>query len=305
VSKYWIGVLLVLLYNALSASKGVYLGSLLQRLDPVVMLVGCFGLTAVFFNALQFRNIAAYVGAIRRNALDVVAANLFTCFGWYSFFLAMKYLEPAVSGAVSNAIGPVITLTLVGLGLMKSQDIRVTRDGVLASVATMVAVLSLGYATWTGRTGVGGKSSWELSFGLAMAVLCGVCVVGNTVYGRRLARAGLPADQVMAARFFLLLAGGSLLLPDDAGQQIAENIESVLVIAGLGIIVPLYALQQGIARLSALTVLLLLATVPAFVFAVQTFDSRLGFSPVSLAGITLTVCFSAWGIKATREVKPA
>ena len=304
-SQYRIGIFLVLLYNLLSASKGVYLGSLLQRLDPVVMLVACFGVTAAFFNVVQFRDLAGYAAVLRRNAKDILVTNVFTSFGWYSFFLAMKHLEPAVTGAVANAIGPIITLGLVGLGLMKTSEVRVTRDGVLAAVATMLAVLVLGYASWNGQTGVGMKPPGETGFGLAMAVICGVCVVGNTVYSRRLAKTGMSADQVMAARFFLLLLGGAVLLPQGAATQVAENIETALVIAAFGVVVPLYALQQGISRLNPLTVLLLLATVPAFVFVVQVFDSRLGFSPVSLVGVTLTVFFSAWGIKATRAVKLA
>jgi drug/metabolite transporter (DMT)-like permease len=293
-----LGILCILLYILLSASQGVYLGSLLQRLDPVVLLVGCFGLAAGFFNLLQLRRPRAYLRQLGQAPLDVLALNVVSAAGWYSFFLALKYLEPAVSGALANAIGPLVTLALVAFGWLHIPEVRVTRGGVLAAAGTAAAVVFLGVTTWWGHSGVSARPTGELALGLGMALLCGVCGVATTVFSRRLKRNGFTADQVMAARFFVLLVCGALLLPDGGWAQLAANGETVVVIAALGIIAPLYALQLGIARVDPLTVAMLVATVPAFVFAVQALDQRVVFSASSLLGVGSTIAFSLWGVRA-------
>jgi drug/metabolite transporter (DMT)-like permease len=293
-----VGILCILLYLILSASQGVYLGSLLQRLDPVVLLVGSSGLAAGFFNMLQLRRLRVYACQLRQTWQDVLVLNAVSAVGWYSLFLALKYLEPAVSGALANAIGPLVLLALVTLGGLHVPEVRATRSGVLAAAGTAAAVLFLGLTTWSGRSGVKAAPAGELALGLGMALLCGVCGVGTTVFSHRLKRNGFPADGVMAARFFALLVCGAFLLPDGAWGQFAANWATVVVIAALGFIAPLYALQLGIARVDPLTVAILVAMAPAFAFAVQALDQRLAFSASSLVGIGATIAFSLWGARA-------
>jgi hypothetical protein len=177
-------------------------------------------------------------------------------------------------------------------------DVRVTRGRVIAAAGTAAAVLFLGLTTWGGRSAVRGRPAGELALGLAMALLCGVCGVGTTIVSRRLKGNGFTADQVMAARFFALLLCGAVALPAGAWGQFAANVTTVVIIATLGIIAPLYMLQLGIARVDPLTVHMLVAMVPAFVFAVQALDQRLAFSASSLLGVGATILFSLWGVRA-------
>lgn len=59
----------------------------------------------------------------------------------------------------------------------------------------------------------------------------------------------------------------------------------------MGLIVPLYSLQLGMERCDPLTIALLLATLPLFMYVIQVFDKRLTLSSYSLVGIILTVVF--------------
>lgn len=289
------GILLILLYNLLSATKGVYLASLLQAYHPVLILVACFSLVAVFFIAIQARSLRALSGRVRGATLDVIAINLTSAGSWFSFYYALKFLEPAVVTAISASMGPLSTILLARY-LRPGKP--ATRVEMISSAGIFAAMLVLISGTWLGYSAVGAINAPRAAMGIGATLLCGMSVVGNTIFSKRLNDRQINPRAIMAVRFFLLIALGAILLPHGSAAVLASpgTLAPIFLIAVFGIIIPLYALQIGIARCEPIVVAMTLATAPLFVYAVQFFDARLHSSPTTLAGVALLMTFTLVGV---------
>src|SRR5579872_2509173 len=222
------GVLLLVASVLLSASKAVYLASLLQGKNPVVLLLVTFSFTSLFFNAIEIRDLKGYRASIKGSFADIALLNVVTASSWISYFYAIKYLEPAIHAAVANSSGPVITI-IVALGCRTGD--KVSKAGVISAVGILGSVLILLAGTVSGRSAVGTIPVNSLVFGLGMAALCGVSIVCITFLSKRLAVAGWKASRIMAARFFGLLVIAYLLMPAGGLSQIATPQDAAAVIA--------------------------------------------------------------------------
>ena len=283
-----IGIVLVLVWVALSASKDVYLGHLEQGLDSTLLLVGCIAITVVFFNATQLADRASYAGALRGNLIDILWLNLFTAAAWASFFAALRFLEAAVAESFVVAVDPLATLFLARALRRESP---VLPSELAASWAMLAAAAFLGVGVWYGQSSVGALSSSDAGFGIACVLLCGVANGGITVVSKRLADRKVTASQVMASRFFVLLAGCLAVVvsrgrPLGALGALVDRAGAVALVAGLGVIAPMFVLQKAIERAEPMTVVLVGSIVPVVAFAFQQLDSRLSFSWLSFVGVT-------------------
>jgi drug/metabolite transporter (DMT)-like permease len=290
------GIALVLVFNFLSAGKGVLLGSLLQKLHPAFMLATTFSLVAIFFNLIVIlrRGLKPWFGDLRKNRTDVIIINLTTVGSWFSFFYAMKNLEPAVASTLCNGVGPIVTVALAGVFRPNSQvnlTEKICSLGVFAGVIFQIGMI------WTGNTGFKSAAIDSTFLGMGLAVLCGLCNVLTTFFSKRFNENGWKSDQIMAGRFFALIALAFFLMPQESVSWMTSSsiLLDILLISFFGIVLPLYSLLQGIQRLEPIAVSLILSTVPLFVLAIQTLDHRLEFSIYSLIGALMVISFSALG----------
>jgi drug/metabolite transporter (DMT)-like permease len=269
----------------LTASKDVYLGNLVQDLDSNLLLVGCIATAIVFFNAIQLADRAAYARAFADNLADILWLNLFTAAGWASFFAALKFLEAAVAESFVVAVDPLATLFLARA--LREQS-PVLRSELAASWAMLGAAAFLGVGVWYGHSSVGVLGAADATFGIVSVLVCGIANGGITVMSKRLADRKVTASQVMASRFFLLLAGclALVLIRGQALGALADHTGGVALVAVLGVIVPMFVLQKAIERAEPMTVVLVGSIVPVVAFALQQLDSRLTFSWMSFAGVT-------------------
>ncbi|MEW6055800.1 MAG: EamA family transporter [Bdellovibrionota bacterium] len=296
------GILCVLFYNLLSATKGVYLGSLLQRFDPILLLFASFSVVTLFFSTIGFikrgsdsagKGEAAI--SIGKHKFDVVMVNFLTASAWITFFYALKNLEPAVGSALANALIPISTLLL---GLLLRTAAAPKHLEVVSALGVLIGVYLLVDAVWAGKSGLSEMSSERTQLGLLMGILCGVSMAANNLFSKRLNTKGWSARQILAVRFYALIILSVCMLKgsDFLGLMNVEAIVNVLVISFFGIIIPLYSFQLGVQKLEPMIVSLTLATVPLFVFGVQLFDQRVRFSPHSLVGIAVILVFTMLGV---------
>jgi drug/metabolite transporter (DMT)-like permease len=283
--SHTIGVALVLVWVVLTASKAVYVGHLVQDLDSTLLLVGCMAIAVVFFNATQLADRAAYARVVADNLVDILWLNLFTAAAWASFFAALRFLEAAVAESFVVAVDPLATLFLARA---LRQESPVLPSELAASWAMMVAAAFLGVGVWYGESSVGVIGGADTMFAIACVLVCGIANGGITVISKRLADRKVTASQVMASRFLLLLAAGLafvVIRGQDMGA-LTGHAGGVVVVAVLGMIVPLFVVQKAIERAEPMTVVLVGSTLPVVAFALQQLDSRLTFSWLSFAGVT-------------------
>lgn len=289
-----LGVLFVGLFNFLGAFQEVYLGNLFQQVDPLLVMVTTFTITALFFLVIEVRNLPKLLSTIKSQWKTVLAVNVSTTLSWVGFFMALKYLEPAVVSAMCFAIGPVLT-TLTSKFLRS--EVPLLKMEAVAAGGTLIGLGILALTTITGTSSIGAMSSSMAVIGLIFSVLSALGIMGNTFFQKRLSEGGLTARQVMCVRFWLLLVVGMAFGPKFTLHAVGMGtfFMQSLFIAGVTVILPLYILQLGIERLEPITVSLILAAMPIMTFFLQLFDSRLAPSLYTLSGVTLCLGFSVMG----------
>lgn len=299
--KAVLGVGFVLAFNILQAVSAVFLASFLHRADTLVVLFCVFIVIAATFIS---------VGAIRGRTIRVPQSawpalallNITTAASWSSFFLAVKYIEPAISSAFINAMLPLATLgtehLITGQRTAKKSDL-------FTSYALCVAMFLTATALFGGQSGRPASETGSYLIGLVMSAICAIAMSVTNVASKKLNNEGVRPDQIMAHRFTLLILIAFVFM--DKGrfvEQVATQWGALLFVAIIGNLVPIYCLQLGIQKLKPITVAFLIGLAPMIFFAVQGFSSVVSFSYVSLACVALTTAILLAGTYLSIEKKP-
>lgn len=287
------GALLVCVFALLTAAKEVVAGNLVQSADPSLVLVVAFMVTAGFFHLVHAARPSP--GPIPAPELrDLVAVNLASAGAWGVLFHALRHIEPAVVSAIIASVGPLLTIALYPVA--RAGD-RVLPGDVWTGIGILGAVLLL---IWSAGTGTGAPAIRPQAGALAVWTALGACLLGGaataatTIWSKRLYLAGWTPERLMAHRFYLLilLAAADLTLRGvDPVGQVARHWPVLLTVAVAGIALPIYILQFGIRLSSPVEVAVVIAMTPVFILFFQRFDSRLGFNPLSFAGVVLVTFF--------------
>ncbi len=225
----------------------------------------------------------------------LAALNLLTAVIFVTYFLALRHLEPAVAVALGCGVGPVFAL-LIKIRFRPSLLLApgnaaqgLAAAGVIGGIAVLLgSAVSIGVA----------RSARDWTVGVASAIGCGILMVCFTLLSKRLALRGWKTREVLAHRWYALVAGALLSAPSEGWGRLADpDVWSALaMISVFGTAVPLYLLQEGIIRTSTINVSLLLATLPAVTVVFQLLDSGLTFSWATAAGVALITLFGWLGV---------
>ncbi|MFB8277988.1 EamA family transporter [Nocardia colli] len=276
----------------LTAALDVFAGNQLQAHDPATVAAISFTLAAVFFlgGDLIRRGPAAALRPLRDNRYDVIMINVTTAVTWLSMLYALKFLEPAIVNVVGLALGPLLTV-LVSPVLRPGT--KVLRTEVVISLFIGVMIAMLVWGSFTGRSAVGERSTADTAIGIALTLLTGLGSVTNVIYSKRLSEADLKPQSVLAVRFFLMLAVTWTLVALNEHPGVRTAFLPSLLIAVVGVAVPLYLLQVGIKHTEPITASILLTLSPLFAFFLQLPDQRLTPSMSTFAGVVGIVALVA------------
>lgn len=286
-----LGILLIFLFNILSGLQAVYLSGMLQNADVFSTLILTFSLVSLYFYSVQ---LASKKVLVETQWKDWIAVNLTTAGSWLGFFVALKYIEPAISSALANSIGPLVTIVITVFILRKeklSTPQLITALGVMASMIFMIN------STFTGNSAIGYITHEDAMLGVVMSFLCGISMALNTLASKSLNQKGITPGQIMSKRFVLLILIAFILCDKLVLAYTLTTFHwEILMIAVIGNIIPLYCLQLGIKKSDTLIVSFTLVTAPIIYLFIQMFNSRLTFSMESLIGTSSAIVFVIIGI---------
>ncbi|MFC0598835.1 DMT family transporter [Streptomyces palmae] len=268
----------------LTAALDVFAGNQLQSHSPATVAAISFTLAAVFFfgGDIVRRGAAATVRPFRDNRYDVIMINVTTAVTWLSMLYALKFLEPAIVNVVGLALGPLLTV-LVSPVLRPGTTVLRTEVVVSLVIGVMIAMLVWG--SFTGRSGIGDNSATETAIGIVLTLITGLGSATNVIYSKRLSEADLKPQSVLALRFFLMILVAWVLVAFDDRDGVPEAFLPSLLIAVIGVGVPLYLLQVGIKHTEPITASVLLTLSPLFAFLLQLTDHRLTVSALTFTGV--------------------
>jgi drug/metabolite transporter (DMT)-like permease len=291
------GRLLVCLFAALTAAKEVAAGALARNLNTALVVLVAFVTASLAFHAWRLARRAGR-GAVPppriADALpDVIALNVASVGAWGTIFYALQYIEPAIASTLAVATLPLFTLAVQRL---LSMDERVYRCDLLASAAIGLSVLML---AWRAReTPLGAVDATALQQVLAVLACLG-CALGMAVanlVARRLYTAGWQPADVMAHRFYLLIAAAAVLLMIqrvDVAAQLDRHLVTLIAFALIGVAMPVLVLQHGVKLAAPIEVATIVALSPMLVLLFQLADPQVQFAPATAAGVCATVLIVA------------
>lgn len=288
--KYETGIVAVGVFVLLGAIQEVYVGNLVQRRDPVWVMVVTFFIALLFFNFARIFSGQKPHESLRSCWKIVLCLNITTCMSWFGFMIALKWLEPAVVSCICFSIGPLITTVMNRFFNSRS---AILRGEMWASVTMAIGVIVLTYSSLTGLSSLGKQDISSTQIGLIAALISAFGIMGNTFLSKRMSQLGFNSQSTMAYRFhFLVIIGAAVIYFGglDADVDLAFSVELVLLSIGT-VIVPLYLLQRGIEILEPITVSLLISSMPVITYFLQMLDYRLTPSLVSLTGVF--ICFAS------------
>jgi uncharacterized membrane protein len=294
-----VGAILVLLFVVAGAARDVFFGEVFQRhrfFD--VVLIG-FGLATALFLIVVTVKAPSQFKVLARNWRTALLANLGTACAWLSYFFALKMLEPAAVQTIHAGTGAVTLVGLSALGLHISRPVAVRPTEKFLHLGVFLVLLALACVVLAGLSGVRERSTFDTVLGLILAFASGVFISLTSDVTKRMHEHGVSAEAVLAVRFIVIVgvAGAMSWLEAGSGAPIGD-VATFAKIAGAAlalIVLPLYVLQLGRVRTSAVTTWVIMALGPCLVFALQALDGRIITSPYTLACI---VAYSALVIAA-------
>ncbi len=281
-------VALVLVFVFASALRDVYFGEIFQRLDFFAVVLTAFFLTTVIFLVLVIIVKRSQFQAMKAAWREVAVTNIGTAMAWLSYFFALKLLEPAVVNMLHIGIGPVLLVALNRAGLHISAKADVTKSELMIQAAILLSLMALAGIVLAELSGLGGRTMGENAAGLALALASGIFISLATDVTKRLHNKGVSAEGVLAVRFIAIVLVAAIVVIFGGGDKPPLPFDTLWPVAAASLllmVLPLYALQLGVARTSTISVWIVISLSPVCIFAAQYLDDRLTQSPFTLACI--------------------
>ena len=286
-------------YALLAAANGVTAAMLLQEIDIAAFTFVSFLCAALMFYGVRRyreRNGPSQALALGLGKRELAALNATTGLSWTLMYVAYANLEPAVAATLMCSVGPFVAIAFE-TGATGAGRRAPARWALAAGFVAGGAVLF--YGSLSGQSAVMGFDQSRILLGAAAAMGCGYFMTVSTVYLKRLSVRGFRTDQVMAHRFYMLLAvtGGYALWQ---GTLVPTALAHGALIAGLsvvGVVVPMVLLQRGITLGTPFLTMVVMAGAPLASIVLQLFDGRLAVSTLSLIGVGMTFFVSVAAIR--------
>lgn len=284
------GSFLILAFCLSQALRDVYFGHVFQRVDFFAVILIAFSISTLGFGAITAIKAPAEFRRLRGQLGTVVAINVTTALAWSCYFFALTHLEPSVVNTMHSGMAPLTVIALAACGLKLAQPGTTRRWERLAYVGIALSLLALGAVVLSGSSGLPDVSGGANLAALVLLAISGASITVSLLYCKRLHDRGISAETVTTVRYIalILLAGGVEAWHGGMGG-IGGPVQIVtLSLAATALIVlPLFALQLGIALTAPLTAHVIRSLGPVCVFALQQLDGRIVYSTPTLVCILI------------------
>ncbi len=289
------GFLSVLLFVLIGSAQDVFLGNLFTSYDPVLVAFLTFSIATIFLALIALSLRQNKVQDYKAQLRNLIFLNLVTALNWLSFFVSLRYIEPAIVGAISFSIGPGFSAIIEKVVLKKKET------KILYPTLVVLSCIFLSYVAIDGKSAFIVSDKFKVTLGVVLAVLSGLGMVLNTYISKSLSSTNLTTLSITSARFIAIsLASLLFLLFNNISIENTFHdlhlMPSIIGIAVIGIMLPMLLIQYGIKHSEPLLVSLLLSLTPATTFLLEFFDKRLQLNYLSALGIFLCCFFTILGI---------
>jgi drug/metabolite transporter (DMT)-like permease len=284
------GIALTLFCVAIGGGEAVYVGNVVQTMDPMLLLLVCTSLIVVIFNLAQLRDWSGYVRIVRKHWKIVVLVNVLTCVAWGASFAALKFIEPALGQSATAGLVPISSI--VFSRLFRNSEATLRSDAI-ASVGMLIMALCQIGIVWSGRSALGLREGALI--GVCCIVVNGVANGAWSVFAKRLLEGGMNRNQLMAVRLQLIvIAGVAYVFVVHPDLSLVGSNLPVIAVSFTATVGVMYIGQAALQLVEPVTAMLILSLGPMVSFGFEWFDHRLQMSALSGLSTLAMVGFIAW-----------
>lgn len=296
-SMHWMnpGVGFVLLFVLSSSIRDVYFSGVFQTFSFFEIIVIAFSLCTAGFTAWTAFMEPRQISQLLRNWPEVLLVNATTAAAWISYFYALQNLEPSIAHTLHVGIGP-ITITVLGMfGVHISRPAPIRMVEKFCHFGVLVSLLLISAVVLAGVSGLGSYGPGTGLWSVAAPYISGSVITISALCAKRMNENGISAAAILAVRFVAIVLVSLVVVRFGEGgfsETPLDQLGFISLAAAAFIVLPLYFQQLGIARIPPLTVRVVMALGPIFVFLLQAFEERLIYSPYTLACIVIYSIFA-------------
>ena len=285
-----VGPALVLVFCVSQAFRDVYFGHVFQGVDFFAVVLLAFLLSTVLFTAVTALRTPDQFRKMNGHFRTIVAMNLTTAVAWSCYFYGLTHIEPSIVNTLHSGMGPLTVVALAAFGVPLAQT-DLTRPGTMrwseyfGYAGMALSLIGLWWVVLSDSSGLAGASPTTNLLGLALLLVSGSMITISLLYAKRLHDAGIGAEAVTSIRYIALVLLAAMVLFSKGrlpGIETPVALMTLSVVATILIVLPLFALQVGIARTAPLTAHVLRSLGPVFVFACEQLDGRTSYSAPTL-----------------------
>ncbi|AHB50196.1 hypothetical protein W911_10665 [Hyphomicrobium nitrativorans NL23] len=284
-----LGLIWCAVFVVLDAAQAVVFGTVLQRMDSLLVGIYVFGTSALLCLVIVVVRARHELQIACVNPALLAALNVSSAVGWLFYLGAVQLIEPAVAFTLFSGIIP---LSIV---VARRADGDGPRLPLSAWERCGLFILAIGLVALAAST-IGGLSGFVRGgffvavCGVLLSLFSGVAMAGMVLASYRLSDRGLSPAAVFALRFplYLLFATcGYLLGFDDKGAVPAADFAAAVALGLAVLAFPIYAVQKAVSLRSSLTLGAATALIPVAALFLQTLEGRVGFSAATALGLAI------------------
>lgn len=300
-----IGGLCVTIFVRSTAVRDVYFSGVFQSISVFAVLLITFSAATAIGLTLAVLRRDGSLKVVRASWHDTISMNVTTALAWSCYFFALKWLEPSIANTLFSGIAPFTVIILNTLGISISRPTpssfsqKLMQVGLLASLAALVLIVVFGFS------GLGTVDKPTALLGTALALISGVLITVSLMYCKRLNERGASPEALLGTRFIgLIILAGSFLVTETTVENLPdlETAATLVPIATILIVAPVYLQQIGIARIGPLNAKIIATLGPVLVFFMQFFDDRIDWSLPTFCAICTYSIFALASNFAQRNV---
>ncbi|WP_353500349.1 DMT family transporter [Vibrio chaetopteri] len=286
--RYFVGVLLVLLYVAIASTQSVVLNIWLVSINVFVMVAISFTIATAVFSAIAMYKQPRSFRPLLAEWRMVVAFNVVTLCNWLFYFLSVKYLEPSVAVTITQGFGPVVMTSWL---LFRKEKVSAFTQ--TCHLITLFAVAILCIHVFVSRSAYSAYDNSQMFLGMVFAFLCCISITATVVISKKFAVAKIPATTMLSVRFPLLIVVTGAFIPFQQTLTFKqEDMFAILAVSLVGVCTSIYVLQRGIEKTSSLAVSTSLAISPLVVLGIQSVLTGYPLSNMLVGLVSLIVTVS-------------
>lgn len=305
-----LGPLVILAFCLSQALRDVYFGHVFQDIDFFAVILVAFTLSTLVFGVITATRAPAQFKMLRDHIPTVLAMNATTALAWSCYFFALTHLEPSIVNTVHSGMGPLTVLALAACGVRLAKPGAIGRGELWSYGAIALAIAALWWVVLSGRSGLPGGDATTSLLALALLTVSGSSITLSLLYSKRLHDHGVSPEAVTAVRYLLLIVLAAGIETFRGRMQGIGGVGDLALLSAASmalIVLPLFALQVGIALTAPLTAHVIRSLGPVCVFALQQIDGRLVYSMPTLICV---IAYSAAAITSNlvhgwRDDRPA